>query len=177
MNISEETFKYCQYLMQGFSRHETMVLTDATSSRLAYLDHTGIIVPKKHGNPKKPYITYTWEQVIQIRAITHLKEKIPLALTKKIVDFIDDNGLAINGFDHQFLRNYLVIANDDVFVSKPDWSDMRNIMQAVPTRDDDQLTIVVLPSLARIVSDIRQVALDSGAIDMESFELRAKWGR
>jgi hypothetical protein len=169
MNITEETLRVCTHLIQGFSRQETMVLTDITSSRLAYLDRSRIIVPKKYGNPKKPYVVYSWVQVIQLRAITHLKQKISLVLTKKIVTFLDNHG-----FEEDWNRKHLVIADEDVFVSEADWSGMSGIMQAVASKNDGQFVVVVFPQIERIVSDIRLVAANSDAIDMETFELRVK---
>ena len=167
--ISEEMFRVCSYIMQGFTRQETLLLTGITSSRLAYLDRAKLIVPKKHGNSKKPYVMYAWVQLIQIRAIAHLKQQVSLAAMQKIVDFFDTCG-----FDEDWQHNHLVVAGDEAFVSKPDWSSMPGIIQAAAKKNHAQLTVIVFPQIDRVVSDIWDVARNSGAIDMETFEARSK---
>ena len=60
--------------MEGFTRQETLALTKTTSSRLAYLDRTEVVIPEKYGNSKKPTVIYSWNQVLEIRAINrHLQ--------------------------------------------------------------------------------------------------------
>src|SRR4028119_1855483 len=100
----------CTCLHQGFDRKETMFLANVTSSRLAYLDRQKVIVPQKSGSGKKPHILYSWEQVLQLRAIAHFKQKISLALTKKIVKYFNEIGLVENWGDR-----HLVIVDDNIY--------------------------------------------------------------
>ncbi|HEY9888042.1 MAG TPA: hypothetical protein V6D02_06550, partial [Candidatus Obscuribacterales bacterium] len=79
--------------MEGFTRQETLALTQTTSSRLAYLDRTQVVVPEKYGNPKKPTVIYSWEQVLEIRAIASLRKQISLQMVRKLVNFLDEHGL------------------------------------------------------------------------------------
>jgi len=159
----------CTCPRQGFNRQETMVLTDITSSRLSYLDRTGIVVPQKYGSHKKPHLIYSWEQVLQLRAITHLKQKISLDLTRKIVGYFNEIGISQNWGDLQ-----LVIAGEDIFAVEPDWSDMPQIMLAAASACQDEFTVVVFPKIDCIVSDVWRVAIDSNLIDTETFVERAK---
>ncbi|MEM6717455.1 MAG: MerR family transcriptional regulator, partial [Cyanobacteria bacterium P01_C01_bin.147] len=109
--------------MEGFTRQETLALTQTTSSRLAYLDRTGVIVPQKYGNPKKPTVIYTWEQVLEIRTIANLRKQISLQMVRKLVAFLDEHGV-----DATLHDKHLVATPHEVFLVAPDWADMPQVM-------------------------------------------------
>lgn len=162
--------KECTCLRQGFDRQETMLLASVTSSRLAYLDRQKVIVPQKLGITKKTQIIYSWEQVLQIRLLTNFKQKISLALTKKIVRYFNDVGLIENWGDR-----HLVIIDDEIYPVAPDWWDMPTVMlNASFVHNGDEFTVVVLPNIDKIVADVWRVVIDSDSIDNDSFVERAK---
>lgn len=162
--------KPCSCLHQGFDRQETMLLASVTSSRLVYLDRQSVIVPQKSGSPKKPHILYTWEQVLQIRILTHFKQKISLALTKKLVRYFNDVGILKNWADR-----HLVIIDDEIHPVAPDWSNMPEIMRSgFLANDGNEFTVIVTPHVEGIVDDIWMLAIESDAIDSDSFVERAK---
>ncbi|WP_204137437.1 hypothetical protein [Halomicronema sp. CCY15110] len=157
--------------MEGFTRQETLALTQTTSSRLAYLDRTGVIVPQKYGNPKKPTVIYSWEQVLEIRAIANLRKQISLQMVRKLVAFLDEHGL-----DATLHDKHLVTTPNEVFLVAPDWSNMPQVMK-VADRDGDglgQLMLMVLPPLNTVIQDIWTAAETSQIIDFASFKQRAK---
>lgn len=154
---------------QGFSRQETMVLTDLTSSRLAYLDRTNVINPTKYGDHEKSQVVYSWEQLLQLRAINYLKQKISLETTRKIVRYLDEVGIAQDWGDR-----HLVIVDENIFTSNQDWSDMPQIMKDVATDRPEGFTVVIFPKIDSIISDVWRSAFDSGLIDAETFVERAK---
>lgn len=110
--------------MDGFTRQEALALTQTTSSRLAYLDRTSVVVPQKFGNSKKPTVIYTWEQLLEIRAIADLRKQISLQMVRKLVSFLDENGL-----DPTLHDKPLVATPNEVFLVLPDWSDMPQVMK------------------------------------------------
>lgn len=157
--------------MEGFTRQETLALTGITSSRLAYLDRTQIVVPQKYGSSKKPTVIYTWEQVLEVRAIANLRRQISLQMVRKLVAFLDQHGL-----DPTLHDKPLVATPDEVFLVMPDWSDMPQVMK-VADRDNQgvgQLVLLVLPPLNTVIQDIWEAARTSRIIDFESFRQRAK---
>lgn len=157
--------------MEGFTRQETLALTKTTSSRLAYLDRTGVVVPEKYGNSKKPTVIYRWEQVLEIRAINDLRQKISLQTVRKIVQFLDESGFGTS------LRNkHLVVVNDDVFWVMPDWSDMPRVMKVAGKKNKGlgQFVLIVLPLISDIIKAVWESAKKSKVIDFESFKRRAK---
>ena len=157
--------------MEGFTRQETIALTHTTSSRLAYLDRTRVIVPQKYGNPKKPTVIYTWEQVMEIRAISNLRQKISLQMVRKIVQFLDTQDLNASLHD-----KHLVATDDEVFLVQQDWSDMPHIMKVADRQNQGvgQLVLLVLPPLSNLIQDIWDAAKTSTVINFESFKQRAK---
>lgn len=157
--------------MEGFTRQETLALTKTTSSRLAYLDRTEVVVPEKYGNSKKPTVIYSWGQVLEIRAINDLRQKISLQTVKKIVQFLDESG-----FDNNLRDKHLVVVNDEVDWVMPSWSDMPRVMKVADKKNKGlgQFVLIVLPPLSDIIKEIWKNAQKSKVIDFESFKRRAK---
>lgn len=157
--------------MEGFTRQETLALTTTTSSRLAYLDRTGVIVPEKYGNSKKPTVIYSWEQVLEVRAINELRQKVSLQTVRKIVEFLDNTG-----FDTNLRNKHLVVVNDEVFWVMADWSDMPRVMKVADKKSKGlgQFVLIVLPPIADIINAVWETAKKSKIIDLESFKRRAK---
>jgi DNA-binding transcriptional MerR regulator len=157
--------------MDGFTRQETIALTKTTSSRLAYLDRTGVIEPEKYGNSKKPTVIYSWEQVLEIKAINDLRQKVSLQTVRKIVEYFDKNG-----FDTSFRDKHLVVVNDEVVWIMPDWSDMPRVMKVADKKNKNlgQYVLVVLPQISDVIKEIWKTAQKSKVINFESFKQRAK---
>lgn len=157
--------------MEGFTRQETLALTKTTSSRLAYLDRTEVVIPEKYGNSKKPTVIYSWNQVLEIRAINDLRQKVSLQTVRKIVQFLGESG-----FDTNLADKHLVVANDEVFWVLPDWSDMPRVMKVAGKKNKNlgQLVLVVLPSISDLIKTVWETAKNSNFIDFESFKQRAK---
>lgn len=157
--------------MEGFTRQETLALTKTTSSRLAYLDRTGVIVPEKYGNSKKPTVIYSWEQVLEIRAINDLRQRVSLQMVRKIVRFLDSSG-----FDISLRDKHLVVVDDEVFWVMHDWSDMPRVMKVADKKNKGlgQFVLIVLPPIADIIKAVWETAKKSKVVDFESFKRRAK---
>ncbi|MBE7384328.1 MAG: MerR family transcriptional regulator [Leptolyngbya sp. SIO1E4] len=157
--------------MDGFTRQETLALTQTTSSRLAYLDRTSVVVPQKYGNPKKPTVIYTWEQLLEIRTIATLRKQISLQMVRKLVHFLDEHGL-----DPTLHDKPLVATANEVFMVLPDWSDMPQVMKVADRGNEGvgQLVMLVLPPLNTVIQDIWETAQTSKLVDFESFKQRAK---
>jgi hypothetical protein len=158
--------------MDGFTRQETIALTKTTSSRLAYLDRVGVVAPEKYGNTKKPTVIYSWEQVLQIRAINDLRKQVSLQAIREII-----KSLEANGYDSSLWDKHLVVVNGDIHWVLPDWSDMPKVMQVASKKNKGgfgQLVLVAIPTLNDIVKAVWETAKRSNVIDFESFQRRAK---
>ena len=74
---------------RGFTRQEVLSLTSLTSGRLSYLDRTGLVTPNKVGNPKRPKVIYSLEQILQIKVIERLREQLSLQEIRKVISFLE----------------------------------------------------------------------------------------
>jgi DNA-binding transcriptional MerR regulator len=158
--------------MNGFTRQETIALTKTTSSRLAYLDRVGVVVPEKYGNTKKPMVIYSWEQVLQIRAINDLRKQVSLQAIREIIQSLEKNG-----YDSSLWDKHLVTVNGEIHWVMPDWSDIPKVMQLASKKNKSgfgQLVLVAIPTLNDIVKAVWHAAKTSKVIDFESFRRRAK---
>lgn len=158
-------------VMEGFTRQETLALTRNTSNRLQYLDRTELVVPQRYGNSKKPTVIYTWEQVLEIRAIKNLRQEVSLQTVRKIINLLN-----MSGFDNSLRDKKIVVLNDEVYWVMPDWSDMPRVMKVADKGDRElgQFMLIVIPPLASVLQEVWESARQSKVIDFESFQQRAK---
>ncbi|MEQ8752758.1 MAG: MerR family transcriptional regulator [Coleofasciculus sp. G1-WW12-02] len=162
-------------VIQGFTRRETLELTGTTSNRLQYLERSGLVIPTRIGKSRKPTVIYTWEQVLEIRAIKHLRKEISLQTVRKIINFLDDSG-----FDDSLRDKKLIVIDDQVFWVQQDWQDFPEKMPSAIKvagnngKDVGQYILLVIPTLSEIVNDIWQAAATSPIVDFASFKQRAK---
>lgn len=157
--------------MDSFTRQETIALTKTTSSRLAYLDRVGIVEPEKYGNTKKPTVIYSWAQVLEIRAINNLREKVSLQTIKDMIQYLDKTG-----FEPSLRDKRLVAINGEILWVMPDWSDMPRVMTVASKKSKGlgQFVLVVLPAIEDLIKAVWETAQKSDVIDFESFKRRAK---
>jgi len=101
-------------VVSGFNRPETIALTGISSSRLSYLDRTGLIVPRKFGNPKHPKVVYRWEQVLEIKTIERLREKLSLQEIRRVLEFLRAKNHKPDLFAHSlvFVNSQLYLIED-----------------------------------------------------------------
>lgn len=162
-------------ILEGFTRRETQELTGTTSNRLQYLERSQLVIPHKIGKSRKPTVIYTWEQVLEIRAIKHLRQEISLQTVRKIITFLDDSG-----FDDRLRDKRLIVIDDEVFWVQPDWKDFpENMPSALKVasnkgKDVGQYVLLVIPPLSEIVNEVWAAAEKSNAVDFDSFRQRAK---
>jgi hypothetical protein len=159
--------------MNGFTRQETLALTKTTSSRLAYLDRVGMVIPEKYGSNKKPTVIYSWDQVLEVIAISNLRQQVSLQTIRKMLDFFEKEGYELSLRD-----KHLVAVNDTIYWVNPDWSDMPNhIMQVAAKQNKDLgqlMLIVALPTRDYLIHTVWEAAEKSNIVDFESFKKRAK---
>lgn len=63
---------------QRYSRQQAIKLSGSTSSRLAYYDRMGLVIPEKIGDGKKPVVLYSEKQIEQLRLINIATEFLSL---------------------------------------------------------------------------------------------------
>ncbi len=162
-------------VIEGFTRRETLELTGTTSNRLQYLERKGLVIPQRIGKSRKPTVIYSWEQVLEIRAIKHLRQEISLQTVRKIINFLDKSG-----FDDSLRDKQLIVIDDEVFWVQQDWKDFPEKMPSAlkvagnKGKDIGQYVLLVIPPLSEIVNEVWEAAEKSPVVDFESFKQRAK---
>jgi DNA-binding transcriptional MerR regulator len=162
-------------IIKGFTRRETIDLAETTSNRLQYLERVGLVVPQRIEVSRQTTVIYSWEQLLEIRAIKNLRQEISLQTVRKIVDVLNRYG-----FDESLRDKQLVAINDDVFWIRQDWADFSERMPKAlkvaskKGKNIGQYVLIVIPTLINIVDEVWLAAEKSKVVDMESFRNRAK---
>lgn len=156
--------------MEQFTRHETIVLTHTNPSRLDYLARTGVVVPTLKPEVQTRHPLYSWEQVLELRAIQNLRRQVSLQTIRKILMFLEWN------IGDRCLHNkQLLIANGAVdWVRTAPESQPQIIRIADPgNRNVGQLKLMLMPSRPDLIHEVWETARCSNVIDFESFRQRA----
>jgi len=163
-------------VIDGFTRQETLALTGTTPNQLFYLEKTGLIIPTRIGSNKRPTVIFSWEQILEIRAIRSLRSDTSLQSIRKVIDYLNEYG-----FEDQLRDKLLVAVDDQVFWIRSDWSDFHKqkemkalVVASKGNKGLGQYTLTVLPSFKDIVEEIWRAAESSSVVDFESFKARAK---
>jgi len=163
-------------LKDKFTRKEVMELAGATSNQLQYFERSDLIIPTRITEGRKQALVfYTWEQILEIRAIRSLREQeVSLQTVRKIIQFLDYSNV------DSTLRDKLLVALDDhVFWIKQDWSDFGKHISATVVASKNPSAIgaynlIVIPAFQEIVEEVWLAAQNSKVINMEEFIKRAK---
>ena len=151
---------------RAFTRQEALLLAGCTSSRLASLEKSDLIVPDRRFGA----VFFTWEQVIGIRMVKCLRAGLNLYQAKTLLDFLFNQGLMSSD-----IRLRLALVNNqplwmpNSFIELPDG--MRRAFAA------DQVchyNVFVTPPLAIFVQQIRFAATQHKLLDTITSRLSAK---
>lgn len=158
-----------------FNRRETMELTGATSNQLQYLERSEFVIPTRVWNcRKKPDVYYSWEQILEIRAICNLRQVTSLQVIRKVLNFFE------NCLGNKSLRDkQIVVVDNEVFWVKHDWSDFGQQISTIKIAGKNnkrigQYTLLVIPALKDVVDEIWEAAAKSNIINIKQFKRRAK---
>lgn len=77
----------------GFTRQETIALTGLTSSMVSHYDEIGLVVPQKYGNPVRPSVFYSPEQIAILKLIQFLKGKLTMKQIRDAISPLNQQGL------------------------------------------------------------------------------------
>jgi len=153
----------------GFSKRESCVLSGLSHDRITYLDRSGLVTPTRVNLPgyARPVLQYSWAQILELRAIAHLRTDISLQTVRKVVDFIESHSN-----DSRLSTKRILVINDEVFWVNPDFSDIPNLMIEMvknPGQTSNTGFYMLLPDLQ---SEIMESAKKSEIIDFNQFKAR-----
>lgn len=162
--------------MERFTRHETVILTRTSPSRLAYLAKTGLVVPYRLQQGSRWRLFYSWDQILELRTINHLRRQTSLQTIRKILSFLETQG-----GDRRLCNKQLVVTEDGVTWVRGDLQAAQGpqVVQVAgrtkhSRRHIGQLQLLTVPTVQELVADLWQVARQSRVIDFEHFKRRAR---
>ena len=97
-------------MIEGFTRQEAIALTGINSGQASYWDSSEIVTPAKYGNPRRPLVVYSPEQIVQLKVVSKLRDSLSLQQVRKIISFIQSNAIALDS-------DCLMFVNDEVYSS------------------------------------------------------------
>jgi hypothetical protein len=151
-------------MTSGFTRQETIVLTGIDSGRLSYLDRTKLVVPMKFGNPKHPKVVYRWQQVLEIKTIERLREKLPLQEIRKVLTFLKERD-----YEPAFFVHNLVLVNTKLYLIE----DLRAFGLTVLEASGENKGQVVIHEIGTIGDIMSELAREAEKHYVLDFDKRA----
>ncbi|MEP0868886.1 MerR family transcriptional regulator [Trichocoleus desertorum AS-A10] len=149
----------------GFTRQEALRLTGLTSNQISYLDRIGLVKPKKIGHPKHPTVIYTWEQLLEIKAITRLREKVSPEEMRQAIDY-----LRSEGYQSSLFQMGLLSFNSKLYWVK-DEGELKKKVIELTTRNQGQIVMHTVDPIGDVISEVYEEAKKNYVLD---FDKRAK---
>jgi DNA-binding transcriptional MerR regulator len=141
-----------------FTRQEAMKLTAVSSNKLTYWEQKGLVVPEKAGNPAHPYVMYTGEQVLQLKIIQRLRERISLQEIKQVLRFLKERG-----YQPSLLKGNLIFVNKVLCLVED--HDFRQVILEVSGKNKGQAVINYLGNVGDVVDELYISARDQHIYD------------
>jgi DNA-binding transcriptional MerR regulator len=148
-------------MASGFTRQEALSITGITSGRLGYLDETGLISPQKFGNPKRPKVIYSVEQVIELKVISRLRERLSLQEIRKVIDFLKHRN-----YEQSLFTCNLVFADNQLYLIE-DWEEFGMMVLKASGKNKGQIVIHEIGKIGEVLSDLRNEAEKHQVLDFE----------
>ena len=148
-------------MVSGFTRQEALSITGITSGRLGYLDETGLISPQKFGNPKRPKVVYSVEQIIELKVISRLRERLSLQEIRKVIDFLKSRN-----YEQSLFNCNLVFADSQLYLIE-DWEDFGMMVLKASGKNKGQIVIHEIGKIGEVLSDLRKEAEKHQVLDFE----------
>lgn len=147
-------------MANGFTRKEAIALTGITSGKISYWDETGLVSPTKYGNPKKPTVIYSWQQILKLKLITRLREELSLQEIRNVVDFLEERNYSQSLFDCR-----LFLINSDLFLVEND-EELGRVVRA-SGENKGQTVVRELEPFKTILKSLKAEAEANHVLDFE----------
>jgi DNA-binding transcriptional MerR regulator len=145
----------------SFTRQEIIAMTGINAGKLSYFDSTGLIVPEKRGNPKRPTVIYSVEQVIQLKIIQRLREKLSLQEIRKALDFLKSKNYKPSLFECN-----LVLIGDNLFLVEDKGEFGDQVLQA-SGQNMGQIMVQEIGPIGDVINELRIEAEKRHILDFQ----------
>jgi len=148
-------------MTSGFTRQEALSITGITSGRLSYLDQTELISPQRSGNPKRSKVVYSVGQIIELKVISRLREKLSLQEIRKVLEF-----LKLRNYEQSLFKCNLIFVDDKLYLIE-DWKEFGTMVLKASGKNKGQLVIHEIGEIGEVLSDLREEAEKHEVLDFE----------
>jgi DNA-binding transcriptional MerR regulator len=148
-------------MISGFTRQEALSITGITSGRLSYLDETGLVTPQKFGNPKRPKVIYSAEQIIELKVISRLREKLSLQEIRKVLEFLKSRN-----YEQSLFSCNLIFVDNQLYLIE-DWEKFGMMVLTASGKNKGQVVIHEVGKIGEVISDLRREAEKHHVLDFE----------
>lgn len=93
-----------------FSRQQAIELSRLSSGQLSRLDKAEIVQPKKLGSTAHPTVLYTLNQILELRTIAALRQKLSMQEIRKVI-----NHLRKHEFEPTLFGKFLIFCDDELY--------------------------------------------------------------
>lgn len=149
-------------MASGFTRQEVLSMTGIKPGNLSYLDSSGLVVPEKRGNPKRPsQVVYTVEQTLQIKIIQRLREKLSMPEVKRVLTFLKEQGYKSSLFECK-----LFFVGDKLYLIE-NAETLGKVIMMASGKQKGQLMIQEIEPLKGFIKELRQAAEEEAVLDFQ----------
>jgi len=148
-------------MTSGFARQEALSLTGISSGRLSYLDETELVRPEKLGNPKHPKVIYSWEQILQLKVIDRLRERLSLQEIRKVIEFLKERDYSPSLFSCN-----LVFISSQLYLIE-DWQEFGTLVLEASGKSKGQVVIHEIGVIGEVLSDLKKEAEKHHVLDFD----------
>jgi len=159
--VNQKTYNRAKTMVNGFTRQETISLTGMKSGKLSYLDETQLVTPQKIGNPKRPKVFYSGEQVLQLKIIQRLREKLSLQEIRKVIKFLKEREYKPTLFECN-----LVLVGEQLYLIE-NWQEFGMMILEASGKNKGQVVIHQIGKIGDVVSTLKKEAASSIVPDFE----------
>jgi hypothetical protein len=153
--------------MNGFTRQETLALTGITAGMMNYLDETGEIVPARMGNPKRPNVVYSVEQVIDLKIASVLRPRMLWKDTVRVIRFVRDAGYCPSIFQCPLATVNGVLMRTSCWTEKGLHDSFGQKILEVARANKGRVTVHDLGMIGNVLGAIRVSGIDGNVLDFE----------
>jgi DNA-binding transcriptional MerR regulator len=148
-------------MTSGFTRQEALSLTSISPGKLSYLDETELVKPQKFGNPKHPKVIYSWEQILQLKVIDRLREKLSLQEIRKVIEFLKERH-----YKPSLFTCNLVFIGTQLYLIE-DWKEFGTLVLTASGENKGQVIIHEVGAIGEVVSDLKKEAEKHHVLDFD----------
>ena len=152
-----------------FTRKEIMQLSGVSSMKLFFLEKHGFIKPEKRGNRKPQQSFYTWDDLLELKLISKLRQDASLQQLRIAKDY-----LIKIGESNKLSDEVVIAANNKIYLIKNIPSEIGKLVIQLSGTNKGQVIIDAILKISDLVDELWDAAEKENIID---FAARAKQKR